>query len=167
MSKSKPAHNRILSIYPSSRGFGYVLVEGMDLLVDWGVVETKYDKHRQCLARIERFVRQYRPNVIVSEDAQKNPHRGKRIRKLLAAIRQLVLRKKIKHKGISRAQVQKYFHSSRRITKHQMAVAIAERFPELSSRLPPRRKPWMSEDSRMAIFDAAALLLTGSAERGR
>jgi hypothetical protein len=37
---------------------------------------------------------------------------------------------------------------------------IAKRFPEeLGSRLPPERKPWMSEDSRMNIFDAVALAL--------
>jgi hypothetical protein len=32
------------------------------------------------------------------------------------------------------------------------------RFPEeLGHRLPPKRKPWMSEDYRMGIFDAVAL----------
>jgi hypothetical protein len=36
--------------------------------------------------------------------------------------------------------------------KLQMAQSIATRFPELAPRLPPERKPWMSEDCRMAIF---------------
>ena len=37
---------------------------------------------------------------------------------------------------------------------------IAERFPgELGFRLPPKRRPWMSQDSRMDIFDAVALVL--------
>jgi hypothetical protein len=35
-------------------------------------------------------------------------------------------------------------------------MAIAKRFPELALRLPRFRKPWMSEDYRMSIFDAAA-----------
>ena len=30
---------------------------------------------------------------------------------------------------------------------------IANRFPELDPRLPRFRKPWMSEDYRMSIFD--------------
>jgi len=30
-------------------------------------------------------------------------------------------------------------------------------FPELARFLPRERKPWMSEDERMRIFDAAAL----------
>jgi hypothetical protein len=44
-------------------------------------------------------------------------------------------------------------------TKHQIAVVIAGKFPELAPRLPPVRKPWMTEDARMAIFDAVALAL--------
>jgi hypothetical protein len=39
-----------------------------------------------------------------------------------------------------------------------MAEMLATQFPdELASRLPPKRKPWKSEDSRMDIFDAMAL----------
>ena len=164
MRKSKSTHRRILAIYPNSRGFGFALLEGKELLVDWGVVQTKFDKHRQCLSRTKRFIEQYRPDVVVTEDAPKSLHRGKRIRKLLTAIRQLVLKMDVKCKGVSRAQVRKYFRSPRRVTKHHIAQGIAERFPELSSRLPPPRKPWMSEDSRMAIFDAMALGLSSESK---
>jgi hypothetical protein len=44
--------------------------------------------------------------------------------------------------------------------KAKTARIVAAKFPELRSRLPPERKPWMSEDYRMAIFDAAAFALT-------
>jgi hypothetical protein len=45
-------------------------------------------------------------------------------------------------------------------TKHVVAEVIAQRFPEeLGFRLPPKRRAWMSEDSRIDIFDAAALAL--------
>jgi len=40
--------------------------------------------------------------------------------------------------------------------KDKRARFIAARFPELARSVPPERKPWMSEDERMAIFDAAA-----------
>ena len=33
---------------------------------------------------------------------------------------------------------------------------MANHFPELAPRLPRFRKPWMSEDYRMSIFDAIA-----------
>jgi hypothetical protein len=34
---------------------------------------------------------------------------------------------------------------------------LAQRFPELAAKLPPKRKIWQSEDYRMSIFDAASL----------
>jgi hypothetical protein len=59
-----------------------------------------------------------------------------------------------------RLGIMKTFITDGQGTKHALAEIMAERFPdELGSRLPPKRKPWMSEDSRMNIFDAAALAL--------
>jgi len=45
-------------------------------------------------------------------------------------------------------------------TKHAIAGVIVARFPELAPHRPRFRKPWMSEDERQAIFDAAAFALT-------
>jgi hypothetical protein len=59
---------------------------------------------------------------------------------------------------VSRREVQKRFvHSG--TTKYEIAVAVARLFPELTSRLPRQRKPWMSEDKRMSIFDAVSFAL--------
>jgi len=38
--------------------------------------------------------------------------------------------------------------------KYEIAVAIANNFPELAPRVSRFRKAWMSEDYRMSIFDA-------------
>ena len=51
------------------------------------------------------------------------------------------------------------FSESGATTKYEGAVAIAKRFPELAPRLPRFRKPWMSEDYRMSIFDAVGFAL--------
>jgi hypothetical protein len=56
--------------------------------------------------------------------------------------------------------VKQAFSESGASTKHEIAVAIAKRFPELAPRLPRFRKPWMSEDYRMSIFDAVAFGVT-------
>jgi hypothetical protein len=55
--------------------------------------------------------------------------------------------------------VKQVFSESGASTKYEIAVAIAQRFPELAPRLPRFRKPWMSEDYRMSIFDAVALAI--------
>jgi hypothetical protein len=41
--------------------------------------------------------------------------------------------------------------------KHQIAELIARNIPAFERYVPPPRKPWMSEDVRMGLFDAAAL----------
>lgn len=61
----------------------------------------------------------------------------------------------------SRGQIRRAFAAQGATTKEQIAAALASQFPELARRLPPKRKVWMSEDHRMAIFDAVALIFTG------
>jgi hypothetical protein len=47
-----------------------------------------------------------------------------------------------------------------KLTKYQRAQAVIERFPVLTQKLPPKRKPWESEHYRMSMFTAAALAMT-------
>jgi hypothetical protein len=60
---------------------------------------------------------------------------------------------------IARTAARRYFLRLNVRNKNQMAQFIAATFRELARRVPPERKPWMSEDSRMAIFDVAGLAL--------
>ena len=48
----------------------------------------------------------------------------------------------------------------RRLSAGFIAETIAKHIPAFDRYLPPPRKPWMSEDPRMAVFDAVALALT-------
>ena len=60
----------------------------------------------------------------------------------------------------SQKQIRRVFFGDTGGTKYALAEIIVERFPEeLGFRLPPKRRPWMSEDSRMDIFNAVALAL--------
>jgi hypothetical protein len=44
--------------------------------------------------------------------------------------------------------------------KFAVAQMLAQMFPvDLETRLPPKRRPWMSEDPRMNIFDAVDLAI--------
>lgn len=52
-------------------------------------------------------------------------------------------------------------------TKRDIALAIAERFPELAHRLPRVRKPWMSEDERMGIASLAMTYLVRTDRKRR
>jgi len=72
------------------------------------------------------------------------------------------VKRKVKFKSFSRPEVKDGFAESGATTKQEIAVGITKRFPKLRPRLPRFRKPWMSEDYRMSIFDAVGLALTFS-----
>src|ERR1700752_2893866 len=158
MSRAYTKDLRVLAIDLSTRGFGFAVLEGPNRLIDWGVKETKVDKKRRSLKLTDDLIEQYQPRMIVVEDyAGKGSRRCQRIQGLINDISKLVLKRKIRVRSFSWAKVKQAFSESSALTKHEIAIAIASRFPELAPRLPRFRKPWMSEDFRMSIFDSAAL----------
>lgn len=161
MNQINPKYFRILAIAPSTRGFGFAVLEWQETLVDWGIKTVKGDKNVQSLAKVGKLIAHYQPEVLVLEDASaKGSRRSPRIRKLSQQIIKMAANRKVSVKLFSRDQVMKTFITDGQGTKHALAEIIAKRFPEeLDSSLPPKRKPWMSEDSRMNIFDAVALVL--------
>src|SRR6266850_6971580 len=151
----------VLAIDPSTRGFGFAVLEGPNRLIDWGVKETKTDKKKKSLKLIEDLIDRYLPKVIVVEDyAGKGSRRCRRIERLINDIAKLASKRQIKVRCFSRAKVKQAFSECGASNKQEIAIAIANRFPELAPRLPRFRKPWMSEDYRMSIFDAVSFAVT-------
>lgn len=110
---------------------------------------------------MEELIADYQSGILVLEDATaKGSRRSSRIRKIGRQIIKMAAIRKVGVKLFSREQVMKAFFVDGQGTKHALAETIAKRFPdEPGSRLPPKRKAWMSEDYRMNIFDALALAL--------
>jgi Holliday junction resolvasome RuvABC endonuclease subunit len=159
MNKLFPKYPRILAIAPSTRGFGYAVLEGHKILVDWGVKSVKGDKNAGSIEKVEEMFAHYEPQVMVLEDtATKESRRRTRIKALTKRLVALAESRNIKVALFSQKQVRRVFFADGRGTKHALAEIIAQRFPEeLGFRLPPKRRAWMSEDSRMDIFAAVAL----------
>lgn len=152
---------RVMAIDPTSRGFGFVVLEGPDRLVDWAVVEIRKNKEDKCLQRMVDLIARYRPDVLALEDPKgRGSRRCSRVQKLLGRVERLADEGAILTRRFSRSKVRRAFSDSGAKTKYEIAVAIAKRFPELAPRLPRFRKPWMTEDDRMSIFDAASFALT-------
>ena len=161
MSRASANDKRVLAIDPSTRGFGFAVLEGPNRLIDWGVKETKTDKRQRSLKLVAELIELYQPSVIVVEDsAAKGSRRCGRVQELIEAISKLALKRNIRVKSFARLKVKQAFAESGPTNKYEIAVAIAKRFPELTPRIPRFRKPWMSEDYRMSIFDAAVLAVT-------
>jgi len=164
---------RVLAIDPHPRGFGYAVCEGPATLVDWGTKDIRRDKERVALHKIGELVRLYLPAVIVLEDcAHRKSRRNPRVRQLAERILAAAPEFAVEGRAVPLTAVYRTFAGTGAGTKYGIAKALVRAFPELMVRLPPKRKPWQTEDSRMSIFDAVALGLTyfrslRRSERGR
>jgi len=152
---------RVLALDVRPRSFGYVVFEGPTLLLDWGVQSFRNGRNavRVPLAtKIAALLEDFQPAVVVAKEppSRKKVNRG-RTRKVLELVRHKASLRGIRTRVFNRRAGRNPFGGEERVTKHKVATALAERFTELAPILPPKRKPWQSEDYRMSIFDAAAL----------
>jgi Holliday junction resolvasome RuvABC endonuclease subunit len=151
-----------MAIHLNGRGYGFAVFEGYLAPIDWGVVEVRAeDKRVQIAERVRSQLARYVPDVLVVQNML-DPYtrRTHRIRRLNERIIEVAEDMAIVWASYSRTEVRKCFAYLGAVNKDQIAAAIARHIPEFERFLPRPRKPWMSEDARMGIFDAAALVLT-------
>ena len=135
------------------------MLEGHKLLVDWGVRSVEGDKNAGSIEKVKEMIAHYNPQVMVLEDtANKESRRSPRIKALTKLLVVVAEDRSVKVVMFSQKQVRRVLLGDERGTKEALAANIAGQFPEeLGFRLPPKRRAWMSEDSRMDMFDAVAL----------
>ena len=155
-------HSLVLAIYLSTRGLAFVVFESPLCPIDWGVKEVRGPrKNDACLTTVGSLLERYAPGIVVLQDTSpEGTRRSRRIRHLNDAIAELVGCVGIETISFSRREVMVAFVQYGVINKQSLAETIARHIPAFARYLPPPRKPWMSEDSRMSLFDAAALALT-------
>ena len=154
--------NLVLSIYPFSRGFAFVLFESPASPFDWGVKEIR-EKHKntKTLDEIKKLIDRYRPDVLIIEDATgMASRRNSRIRKLYRMLAHFAEAEYLELHRCSKTEVKACFATVGASTKYEIAKAIATQIPAFAHRVPRLRRVWMSEDPRQSLFDAAALGLT-------
>ena len=149
----------VLCLYLNTRGCSFVLFEASLAPYDWGAFEVRGEmKHRRSLQKIDKLINRYLPDVLVMQDMGPNgTRRAERLELLNGAIVELAARLQIPVFSYSRAEVYAAFQPYGLTNKPMLAELIAKHIPAFERRVPPPRKPWMSEDARMSLFDAAAL----------
>ena len=150
---------RILAIDPSTKGFGFALLEGKGRLIDWGVARLYSNSDEEFVARLDTIIDRYRPSDIVVEDLS-HTRRGERAKRRIEAAIGYARLREVHPTLASRGEVRTCLGLGTHATKHEAAIRIVELFPELGMLLPPKRKPWMSEDERMNVFDAVGLAVS-------
>ena len=152
---------RIIGIFPTTHGFGYAIFEGPLRLIDWGVKHVSSREQADNLKKFEALLEWFEPDLVVLENpAGVASRKGKRITSLVRAMARRSARCGLPLESYSRARIRQTFAEVDAVNKHEIALVIAAQHEELAPLLPGKRKPWMTEDPRMGVFDAASLVLT-------
>lgn len=166
MASARSSEKRALAVDFTGRGFGFVVFEGADQPIDWAVKQSGPQAGDRTTDQVKRLCLFYRPDVVIlrSVDDSSSSRSARRVI-LTKAIVALVTALRIKCHFVSWTTVRNHFGGQKGTTKHVVANGVAYRLPALAPRMPPIRKPWMAEDYRMAIFEAAALGIVYYANR--
>jgi len=152
---------RILAIALRSRRFAFAVFEGPDKLLDWGMVFYPLNNDVQRTAankRIASLFTQLTPSeVVVGKARLLDSREDSGVRPILRSLRYEASSRLTPLHFMRRPELDKVFCRFHVKSKHEISSMLAQVFPELLWKLPPKRKIWESERPRMALFDAVAL----------
>jgi len=141
----------VLAFDVRPRRFGFVVFEGPNQLLDWGIRSSFPEPSRiPAEKKVLTLINDFSPSVMVVRERQ-----GQSDVKVLETLRRQAKERHIALSFISQREIMKTFAGAKK-NKHEVASALAQQFSILMSKLPRRQKCWQSEDYRMSIFDAAA-----------
>jgi hypothetical protein len=148
---------RTMAIHPTGWGFGWVFCEGPFKLLGAGFFRPIRGRLRLASVRkFERLLAKYQPGEPVLESFD---HRRKSGEKLGLYLLSVATEHALTVTGHRRDQIQAAFADVGAKTREDLTGAVVRHFPCLGSRLPKRHRPWDGEDRRLAIFNAAAVIV--------
>ena len=154
-------HARVMAIYPNTRGFGYAVFEGPEVLVDWGTKAARRERRDYGQRKMKQLITFFCPDVLVLPDCSSRlSQRSAGATRLIDRARKVATVREISVRFYSRYEIRNYFAAHGARNKDEIARVIARALPDLKPRVPPVRRLWMSEDCRMGLFDAIALVFT-------
>jgi len=157
---------RLLALEIRLSKIGFVVLEGPTKLLDWGVGVRWFGRNKRSLKhavpnRLRALMHLHGPSVVVARwISHYSAPANKRFATILRAIRAECRRDSAEFKALPTRQVQRHFALLGHTTKHEIATSLAERFEELSWKLPRPKKSYQSEAPAMLLFDAAATGVT-------
>jgi hypothetical protein len=163
-----PTHfQRILAVEIRSGRFGFVLLEPPAALLDWGVAGYRANVSDALRRKICNVAEQFEPSLMISRQNTTSKRQKYHfwIARHIEVMQQVAQQYSIPVRFFDASAVRDHFRVQGRTNKYEVAQLIAAQFPELSWRMPAKRKPWQSEPASQALFDAAALAVLAFARR--
>jgi len=149
-----------LVLYPNTWGIGYVICAGPKDILDFGLKQVKRNTQKDYSEKAKWFIEYCKPEVVILLDPKTKGKSSKRIPDALDEIKRLVSTHQLTLFEYTRSQVVYVFSEFKAHTKYEIAMLIISWYPQLKSREPHKRLPWMAEHYQMGVFDAFSLMLT-------
>lgn len=155
-----PHRSLVLGWKPTSHGFAWVAFETPFSIYDWGQSDARGEKNARCLALLDRLLDRLQPELVVLE-AFEGPgaRQSPRVKRLCRGAVSLARDRGIDVTWLSRADVRAGFAPIGARSRFEIASAVARSFESLGELLPPKRRVWEAPPRRMAVFDAAAVVV--------
>ena len=150
---------RLLSLYPNSSGLCYALFEGALRPVDWGIKTARRRKHAILMRHAHKLVALFAPTTILLPMRNPMTKGSHRLHRTATEIANVFQESSITVHWYSRTDIKERFSQFGATTKDAIASTIARLLPEFEQHLPPARRLWQSEDYRMGLFDAVAMVI--------
>lgn len=151
---------RVLALDLHPRRFGYVVVESPQRLLDWGVRSHRRKGNSADVlirGRLKPLLELWRPSILVLRNGLSMTQVPRQLRYSL--LKRIATEAK-NHRVLVRVLKKRSgADQGKRLTKYENARRAAEHFSVLRWKMPPKRKPWESEDYRMSMFTAAILAM--------
>lgn len=149
-----------LGLHATTRGFSYVVFCSPLAPYDWGNIVVRGDKNAMSLRKLTKLLDRFSPETVVIETGDGKTGRHPRIERLHKSIASLCAARCIELAPYTFRDVKACFGSVGASTRQEIAEAVARSIDVLAPKLPKPRREWQSADRRMALFCAAALVLT-------
>jgi hypothetical protein len=149
-------NRRVMALDVRRRTFAFAVFEGPNNLLDFGARSFRTGANKVRVSPREKLAAlfdDFDPSAVVIRAREADARNWKST--IGQALRRESIERRVPIRFVTRPTIIKAFSGNDR--KYAIAVTLAERFPALGAKLPPKRKCWQSEDYRMSIFDAAAL----------
>ncbi|MGA1984562.1 MAG: hypothetical protein ABSG84_19120 [Acidobacteriaceae bacterium] len=154
---------RIVAIAIRSQRLGFAVLEGSLGLVDWRTVHYRSNtvpRIKVAVKKLTSLIALTPPSVIVIERSRLvNAPNASNVCSICRLLKREAEARLVPMLSMKREDVRKTFRDLNARSKDAIAATIARMFPELASKLPPKRKIWHGEHPTMALFDAVALAI--------
>ena len=150
---------RVLALCVRARWVAHALFDSSAQLLDFGA--SRFRSTRSAQARFLFLVDVLDPTIVVFRKmSEENGRDRPKAKKLVHFMRRACHRLSLYVVLLSREHVRNFFRVRGARSKHEIASALAEQFPVLAWKLPPRRRNYDHEHWNAPIFDAVALGLS-------